>query len=352
MKLFVFAVGAHDRASSRLRIWDHVGWLRERGHAVTAESLMAPCVTGATAGFFGRFLARYPRWILQFLRADAALIQESMALWPAVLLKNLGRRRRLVFDFSDPVDRVGRGASRRIRRRLFRLFASRANAVIVENKLYLEHFAENGTRALHFYGPVDVARYQSSRERLRPECERRERLRIGWTGSPGTFRFIEPLLPAIDALARERPIELLLIGVKSIDFAFSHAQLRLEEWSEEKEFDLVPTFDLGLFRLDGTEDSLWRGAGKLFIYMAAGVPFVATDAGIAQAIMRESGLGFPVARDEQWREVLASAAADAEARRSFAERSLSFARDNLSYELYREQLSRLLNEDGRGPGKS
>jgi glycosyltransferase involved in cell wall biosynthesis len=215
----------------------------------------------------------------------------------------------------------------------------RADAVIVENRLYLDRLAPLASRALHFYGPVDATRYAAARARL---PAREGTLRIGWTGSPGTFPLIAPLLPAIDALARERPVELFLIGAGRIGHEFAHAKLVLAEWQEDSEFDLVPTFDLGLFRLDGGEDSRWRGAGKLFIYMAAGVPFVATDHGIAAALMRESGIGFPVAGDGDWLDVLRSAAADADARRDFAGRSLRFARDNLSYELYRAQLARQL----------
>jgi glycosyltransferase involved in cell wall biosynthesis len=336
MKLFVFAIGAHDRASSRLRVWDHLPWLRGQGFEVAADSLMAHGVKGATAGFFARFIARYPLWLARFFRADAVLIQESLALWPAVLLRNLGKRRRLVFDFSDPVDRVGRGAKRRLREWLFGLTVRRADAVIVENKLYLERLGRDAD-ALHFYGPVNASRYAEARER-RPERARDAPLRLGWTGSPGTFRLLAPILPAIDALARERPIELFLIGAGEVGHAFEHARLIQAEWHEDREFEQVPTFDLGLFRLDDNEDSRWRGAGKLFIYMAAGVPFIATDAGISGTLIRESGIGFPVA-DDRWLDALRAAAQDADARADFSERSLRFARDKLSYEMYRAQLA-------------
>ena len=100
----------------------------------------------------------------------------------------------------------------------------------------------------------------------------------------------------------------------------------------------MPTFDLGLFRLDDSEDSRWRGAGKLFIYMAAGVPFVATDDGISGTLLREirhrlSGCRRPLAGRVAHRSRGRGARAD------FSERSLRFARDKLSYEMYRAQLA-------------
>lgn len=344
MRLFLFAIGAADRASSRLRVWDHVDWLRGEGDDVSADCEAPPGAKAVTIGYLARLLVRYPLWIARFLRADAIVIQESLALWPLLLAKYMGKQRRVLFDFSDPIDRLGRGFRRRIRRRLIDLIMRRADAVMVENKLYLEQVGRVAPRALHFYGPVDAARYAAARER---RAERDGALRIGWTGSPGTFPLIAPLLPAIDSLARERPIELFLIGAGRIEHGLVHARLIQTEWREDSEFELVPTFDLGLFRLDGSEDSRWRGAGKLFIYMAAGVPFVASDHGIAAALIRESGIGFAVPDDGRWLDILRAAAADAETRRDFAERSLRFARDNLSYELYRSQLARQLRPQGQ-----
>lgn len=338
MRLFLFSVGGPDRASSRLRVWDHVPWLRARFDEVVADSEMATGVRVVTLGVLVRLALLYPVWLFRFLRADGILIQESLLLWPAMLLKNLGKRRHVVFDFSDPVDRIGRGLRRRIRVRLFDLMVRRADAVMVENKLYLDLIRGRARQALHFYGPVDATRYREGRERLEAETDK-DRLRIGWTGSPGTFPLIAPLLPAIDALGRERPVELFLIGMTSVPHSFSHARLRLADWTEDSEFDQVPSFDLGLFRLDGSENARWRGAGKLFIYMAAGVPFVATDAGIAATLMSETGVGFPVRDDADWLSVLRAAADDAGTRARFSERSLHFARDNFSYELYRVQLT-------------
>ena len=339
MRLFAFAIGAQDRASSRLRVWDHVDWLRAQGNSIRIDSLAGPGMKKADARFLARLALRYPRWLLNFFWSDAVLVQESLALWPAVLLKNLGKRRTILFDFSDAVDRIGHGFRRRLRRKLFELLVRRADAVVVENGAYVGLLAAKARRCAQFYGPVDAARYRASREYLRASSAESGRLRIGWTGSPATYVFIAPLLPVIDELAREFPIELVLMGVKSVDYRFVSASLVTMDWSEDAEFDLVPTFDLGLFRLDGSEESHWRGAGKLFIYMAAGVPFVASDVGIAKAVMDESGIGFRVADEGRWLDVLRTAAGNPGAREVFAAKSLAFARDKLSYERYREQVS-------------
>jgi glycosyltransferase involved in cell wall biosynthesis len=334
MKIFVLAIGARDRASSRWRIWDHVDWLRQHGNVVRADSLATPGLRKANPGFVLGLVWRYPRWIVNFFWSDVAVVQETLQLWPAVLFKNVGKRRRLIFDFSDPIDRLGSGLKRRLRRMMFDVFIRRADAIVVENKTYIGLLGQQREKCFSFYGPVDVTRFLESRESLRAGARTRP-LRIGWTGSHGTLKFIEPLLPIIDGLAKERDIEVMLVGIDSADIALEHAKLTVVPFDEAADFRNVPTFDLGLFRLEDNEDALWRGAGKLFIYMAGGAPFIATDRGIASRLMQESKVGFAVKEEADWPEMLRRAVEDEDARRCMIERSLAFAREQLSYEKYR-----------------
>ncbi|MBD8620610.1 hypothetical protein IFT67_16940 [Sphingomonas sp. CFBP 13728] len=345
MKIFLLAIGARDRASSRLRIWDHVDWLRGQDKSVRADSLVPLGAKVISIQLVARIIARVPRWIAAFLWADAIVLQEVLLLSPLLLIKNLGKDRRVVFDFSDPVDRHGSGWKGYIRRAAFELIVRRADIVMVENRSYLDLLRGRARTCMHFYGPVDATRYGGTRAALLPRRHDAP-VRIGWTGSPGTYRFIAPLMPVIDVIARDHPIEVMLIGVAAIDYDFRHATLRLVAWDETTEFATVPTFDLGLFRLDDSEDALWRGAGKLFIYMAAGVPFLANDRGIARDLMAEAGVGFRVAGGADWETVLRNAVANRDARDRMATASLDRAA-MLSYEAYRATLMAALAAPGR-----
>jgi glycosyltransferase involved in cell wall biosynthesis len=344
--IFLFAIGARDRASSRLRVWDHLAWFREGGETVLSDSLTGPVAEATRMGLIVRIATRLPRWVSWFFRSDAVVIQETLLLWPLLYLKNLGKRRRVVFDFSDPVDRHGRGLKGALRGFAFRRMVRLSDVTMVENRSYLDSLGGEAPHLAHFYGPVNASRYAAGRAAVATATRSPGPLRIGWTGSPGTYRFIAPLMPVIDEVAREQPIEVMLIGVAAIDHVFRNATLSLVPWDEDSEFSLVPSFDLGLFRLELTPDALWRGAGKLFIYMAAGVPFVASDTGIAHRAMAESGFGFPVSADSDWEAVLRRAAQDKEGRSRMSERSLAYAREHLSYEAYRRTLLACLGREG------
>jgi glycosyltransferase involved in cell wall biosynthesis len=272
------------------------------------------------------------------LWADRVLIQECLLLAPVLWLRRLGKPRRLLFDFSDPVDTIGQGLRNRLQRLGFAINTRAADHVMVENGAYVAELQRRGLAASQFYGPVDAERYRAAAVQVRATQPAGGPVRIGWTGSPGTLSFITPLFPALDALAQRQAISLMLIGVQSVPYTFRHLQVELVRWTEADEFQRVPSFDLGLFALDESPRSERRGAGKLFVYMASGVPFIATDRGIAHDLMAESGVGFAVATPADWETVLERAVLAVDERQRMAAQGQRHALATMSYQGYRRAL--------------
>lgn len=341
MNLFFFAIGARDRASSRLRVWDHLEWARQSGFTVRADSQTALSVRRAGWAVYLRIAIRLPRWIYEFFWADVIFIQESLLLWPLLAFKRLGKNRQIIFDFSDPVDHAGPGFKGRLRKAMFGKMTQNADALMFENRAYESRLRDLGKPLWHFYGPVDARRYGEARAIVEQQGAVAGPVKLVWTGSPGTFDIIRPLLPVIDKIAAERPLELTLIGVESAEFEFHHAHVTVHRWEEKTEFSLVAKGALGLFRLPDDDSALLRGAGKLFIYLAAGVIPIATNRGISRDVMTESGLGFAVDNDADWSDVLQNAIEKAERKMADSQSARNFALKHLSYEEYRKQLALL-----------
>lgn len=335
-KFFLLAVGDKARASSRLRIWAHQHWFAERGH-VEADYVVPHGVGGAR--LLARILIRYPRWITKFLSADVLVIQETLVLAPLLALRKLFPRKVVIFDFSDPIDRHARGLKGRLRKVGFGLMVRQADHVMVENRRYLSDKSVRGRSSSSFYGPVDAKRLSAPRD-----ASRSRPVRIGWTGSPSTVHFLNPIFPALDQVATRFDIELVLMGCTHVPYEFKNLKVTLLDWSEAAEFEFLPTIDLGLFALEHTEDGARRGAGKLFLYLAGGVAFAASDWGIASDVMSESGVGFAVQSPAAWEDVLSEAIASPDTRARFAEAGRAYAHSNLSYEVYRDRLVEIMGE--------
>ena len=344
-RLFCLTIGGRRRASARLRVWDHLAWLHEAGFEVAAEPVFPDDARRWSLKVLLGRLLRYPRWVYAAWRADTLWLQETVALWPLLLLRRWWRRGRVVFDFSDPVDRERFFGIAGIRRVLFRLCVTGADLVICENPVYRPHLQAIGARRVaQVYGPVDMARYTAARL-ARDGDGSAQPLSVGWTGSPGTYRYIAALLPLLDRLAAEIPLRICLIGVDNVDYRCVHARLDLVAWSEDAEFATVPTFDLGLFALDHDEHGRFRGAGKLFIYTCAGVPFVASRWGIGEQFHTETGLGFMCGSPQDWEKTLRRALTDAAKRADDRVRGLRIGEEQLSYRVYRDHLRRWLVDD-------
>lgn len=341
--IFTLAIGDRGRASSRLRVWDHVETLQGGSETVRTDALVPMALARRRLALAIRLLIRFPLWCIWFLRARRIYIQETLILWPLVALMTRPMNKVVVFDFSDPIDIFGRGLRGWLRQRGFDLMVRHATHVIVENRVYQKDLPRSDVHQV--YGPVNAARYAEG-VRQRPGRPATSPLRIGWTGSPGTLKFIEPLFAPLDQLAGELNIELVLIGVQQTMYDFKTLQVTCQSWDEEQEFNEVPKFDLGLHALDTSPAALKRGAGKLFIYMAAGVPFITDAHGIGADVARESGVGTLVADKDNWPNTLRAILEDRETREIHSRKGMDYAHAYMSYEVFRDLLHRLLVPEG------
>lgn len=331
-RFFLLAVGDETRASSRLRIWAHRTWFSDHSQ-VEADFVVPHGVAGRS--LLVRILKRYPGWIANFLAADVVIVQETLVLAPLVFLRGLIGRKVVVFDFSDPIDRHAHGLKGRLRKLGFSIMVRYSDHVMVENRRYLFDDMMHGQSTSSFYGPIDVTRLKAARPADKAAWGP---VRIGWTGSPSTIHFLAPIFPALERMANKFNIELVLMGCTEMPYDFKDLKVTLIPWSEAGEFELLPTLDIGLFALEHTDEGARRGAGKLFLYLAAGVPFAASAWGISSDVMEESGVGFAVPSPDEWEAVLSEAVAAPETRTRFAEDGRAYAASSISYEVYRQRL--------------
>jgi glycosyltransferase involved in cell wall biosynthesis len=159
-----------------------------------------------------------------------------------------------------------------------------------------------------------------------------------------TISFLGPILPILDEIGKKRKIKLRLVGVKKIPMNFANLEVECIPWSIETESELVSEMDLGLFCLPNDASAEYRGGGKLFVYMASGVPFIATNKGVSAQIMRESNVGFPVNEIADWAKVLVEAIDAVDKRNIYAKHGRAYAIKFLSKEYYTESISTVIEK--------
>jgi glycosyltransferase involved in cell wall biosynthesis len=121
---------------------------------------------------------------------------------------------------------------------------------------------------------------------------------IGWTGSPSTARYLNPLRTALSEVCGGGKGRLVLVGSGSMEL--SGVPLEIRPWTEETEIVDIHSFDVGIMPLP--DDSWARGkcGYKLIQCMACGRPVVASPIGMNQRIVDHGINGFLAETEEDW----------------------------------------------------
>jgi glycosyltransferase involved in cell wall biosynthesis len=316
--------------STRYRIEQYLPALAARGIAVETRPLF-----GATwfrllerppgarrallkAGYsLGRLVARVAQVIAAARSpADLVLVEQQLfpylPAWAELLL--WPRRLPTIVEFDDAIYLTrGHGT------KLPRLWA-RADLVIVGNRFLAEVARPHARRVVVIPTTVDVLRYDAA---LAAQRARRERsadgpLRVGWIGLRYNFPYLEALAGTLRALEGGAELRVISSGLPE-GAAWQGLKLVHRPWSEATEADELAACDVGVMPLPDSEWARGKCALKLLQSMAAGVPVVASPVGVNADIVRHGENGLLASTPDEWRDALASLAADPGLRRRLGE---------------------------------
>jgi glycosyltransferase involved in cell wall biosynthesis len=208
---------------------------------------------------------------------------------------------------------------------------------------YLDKFVRQyNTQTTDISSTIDTDRYHP-----KTSYSGQEPLRIGWSGSLSTAKYLHLLDGVFVALAKEVPFKLVVMGDAS--FTLPGVDVEAMAWREEIEIPTIRSFDIGVYPLPDEEWVLGKSGLKALQYMAAGVPTVATAIGTIFRIIEDRENGFLVSSPEQWRAVLQQLLKDPNLRERIGRNAVKTVRESYSINAnkatYLSVLNRLLGPD-------
>jgi glycosyltransferase involved in cell wall biosynthesis len=171
---------------------------------------------------------------------------------------------------------------------------SGATKVVVSSPVLVSWCREAGIAATMITTPVD-----SPVIRRKKDYRRSGPLTIGWIGSSYTTPYLKLILPALKALRPRMDLRLLLIGADP-GFDSEGIPVTLYPWNQANERSLLCQMDVGVMPLPDAPWAEGKGGYKIFLYMAAALPVIASPVGINRDIVDHGKNGYLAGNQAEW----------------------------------------------------
>ena len=227
------------------------------------------------------------------------------------------------------------------------------DAVTTDNPVtagYIRQYTENC-----FVVPdvVPLDRFHTNRNRISDNlCDT---VTLGWIGSRGTVHNLYVIWEALEELFPRFPqLRLRLVGTGRQPIAlppFCRVDFSAREsYDEAQMIDEVSKMDVGLFPMQNTERSQYRGVLKACIYMSGGAAVVASPIGEIPDLIHDGTNGMLARTTDEWIRKLEQLVVDADLRKQLATAGLETVRCKIRRDDSRQQLRNVLLDSDR-PGK-
>jgi hypothetical protein len=332
VRVAILTQDSSRNGSAYFRALQYAPLLADRGlDVVVAPAAVALRRLGGSVGA-GLLLAEHGgRYLLRALElrrligeSDAVMVQRgAYPIGPALLVRPLKRfGGRVVYDLDDAIFLPTPTLAHRAplarwayRDRQSLALLERADAVIVSTPEL--DAALPGRRADVVLPTIpDVWAYASAvHDDATP-------LRLGWIGSQGNARYLDPLRGVLGRLAAEG-----LATLEVVTSAPWSGPSSFTRWERSSEAAAVSGFEVGLMPLPDSPYTQAKAGFKLLQYMAAGCAVIASPVGINRRLVEESGSGLLASAPEEWEGAIRELAGDRDRRARFGEQAQRFVRD-------------------------
>lgn len=289
MKALVIISRDRDKASTRFRFVQYEAMLAERG--ISLDYVRRDAIDAE---------------VLQRIPEYDVVINQKCLMRKQLAATVIAASKRLVFDMDDAIwTRPGKPYSWftgwRVRARL-KQWLQAADAVTAANDYLASYARQFSDRVQVIHMALDTGQWQPA------ERAARDKVIIGWAGSPATLENLEHIGPQLCELLKANPaLELAVYSGKrpALDCEFDYTP-----FAPGTEASFVQQLDIGLLPLP-EDDAFTRGKSpiKALQYLACGLPVVAQIRGATAEILDASN-SLPVNDVADWRTAIEMLLAD------------------------------------------
>lgn len=316
MRVLLLSRYGHLGASSRIRSYQYLPYLRAQGIDVTCSPLLTDdylrrLYAGEKANIAAILLAYLQRiaLLMQQRKFDCLWVEYERFPWFPGWLERLlqGSAIPCLVDYDDAIfHRYDQHANHSVRRLLGDKIDSvmrRAALVTVGNDYLRERARVAGAKKIEIMPTsIDLTRYNA------PLSGDNDIFTIGWIGSPATTRYLDQVHEALAEVCAGGNGRVVLVGAS--DPGWTDVPYELIPWTESSEVTEVSRFDAGIMPLPDLPWEKGKCGYKLIQYMGCGKPVVASPVGVNQQIVVPGINGYLANTPDEWVAALAALRAD------------------------------------------
>jgi glycosyltransferase involved in cell wall biosynthesis len=350
MRVVYFTKYSRQGASSRLRSYQYFSKLKEKGIQVDVSPLFdddylkkiynkkTPILQVLTA-----YLKRLG-FIFKSSRYNLVIIEyELLPYLPPIIERVfalLGIK--YIVDYDDAIfhnyDKHPNKLIRRFLGNKIDIVMKYSSCLIAGNHYLADRAKKAGAKQIEIIPTViDQRRYRQKKSFSSGI------LKIGWIGSPSTFKYLKSVISILEQFAQDKNVEIHIVG--SIEkLRLKNAKEIYYKWHENTEVNTILNFDVGIMPL---EDTLWakgKCAYKLIQYMACGIPLIASSVGMNKQVIDHGKNGFLAETEDEWIDALNALYENPELQKRMGENGLKKIDETYNLGTQSEKLIGIMNE--------
>jgi glycosyltransferase involved in cell wall biosynthesis len=259
-------------------------------------------IFGGFRGAFRRIkdFIRIPSYDLVYIFLWVTPVGPPIAEW---LVRKIAKK--IVYDIDDNVH-IGQKLPGRydpnplitlLKGKKKPLFLMQEADFVIASSPFLEQEGKKinrGGNAVYITSSVDTEHFKP--RSVRPEGAK---VVIGWTGTFSSRPFLDMIAPALRKLRELRDFELLIIG--NFDYEMDGVNLKVVRFDKTKEIEDLNYLDIGIYPLPNDPWVLGKSGLKAIVYMAMGLPVVASNVGTTPLLYKHGEIGYLVGEShDEW----------------------------------------------------
>lgn len=328
-KALLITGGYRDQGGARIRVLNHFDRMTGQFYYTWAPRIgilkRDTFFERVVFAFLKAWFTIKRNFCILFVRYDLVYIQTMfLEKWQFEQLKQKGAI--ICFDFDDAIYSYSKEE--------FEIVMQYVDKVIVATPHLRDYIKPYNKACRVVFSPVNT-------DVILPLNRVQDIFTIGWIGSPWTAPYLKNIEPVFKKMSGKIPFKLLIVGG---EMALPGIDIECITWSEQAEVEALGRIDIGIMPLSNDEWSKMKGGYKLYLYMAAGKPAVASPYGINADIVIGGETGFLAETEKDWLSAFEKLQQDVALRREMGLKARKIAEQKYSYNVCTKQLLDFLNE--------